>query len=108
MNHNVSKRLPRLPARNVYASHFVDRISAEPSYGMTPHLERIGSREDCHHRHVKDGNCGANDPCFKVQTPEPILLHRTRVENEEPKTEFWAAGLILVRRSSWTAYLQDG
>lgn len=28
-NHNVSERLPILPARNVYASHFVNGISTE-------------------------------------------------------------------------------
>ncbi len=49
--------------------------------------------EESHHWHVKDGNDGAHDPRFEVQTPEPILLHWPRVDNEEPKTEFCAGGV---------------
>ena len=53
-----------------------------PHTKMTPHLERIRSSAECHQWHVKDGDYGAHDPCFEVQTPEPILLHWARIENE--------------------------
>ena len=84
------------------------RNRSELAYGMTLHLERIRPHEDCHQWYGKNGNYGAHDPCFKVQAPEPILLRRTRVENEEPKTEFWEGEFTLVRRSLRVPYLQDG
>ena len=62
---------------------------------MSPHHERIRPCEDCDQWHGKDGNYGARDPRFKVQTSEPILLRWPRVENKEPKTEFWEVEFLL-------------
>ena len=53
------------------------------------HLEWISPREYRDQWHVCDGNEGANDPSPEVQAPEPVLLYRAGVDEEEPKAEFF-------------------
>ncbi len=85
------ERLPRLPARNVYASHFNGVLKSQyvillaTRYGT--YLEGILSGENRHERHVKNCNARANHPHFEIQAAKPILLHRPRLDDKQPKAQ---------------------
>jgi hypothetical protein len=59
---------------------------------MTRHLEGIRSGDDGHEWHVHSGDGRAHPPRFEIQAVEPILLLRARVDDKQPKAEFFEVG----------------
>jgi hypothetical protein len=59
---------------------------------MRRHLEGIRSGDDGHEWHVQNGDGRARPPHFEIQAVEPILLLRARVDDEQPKAEFFEMG----------------
>jgi hypothetical protein len=59
---------------------------------MRRHLEGIRSGDDGHEWHVQNGDGRARPPHFEIQAVEPILLLRARVDDKEPKAEFFEMG----------------
>lgn len=85
VNQSVMQRLPKLPAKNVYASFW--RTSSARRHGQTryaTYLERILASEDSNERHVNNRYDGTTNPELEVNAPEPILLSSC-IDQEQPK-----------------------
>lgn len=88
-NQSVRDMLPKLPARNVKASH-CRMQSVEPASATTrdvTHFEWISPGKNRDKWHVRDGDKRAGDPGLEVQAAEPVLLYRAGVNEEEPEAE---------------------
>lgn len=91
------ERLPKLPARKVYASLFNSVMKsqyvflrwANAAEGAVQYLEGIRSGENCHEWHVSDCDARAKHPYFEVQAAEPVPLHRARLDDEQPKAKLY-------------------
>ena len=53
------------------------------------YLEGIVMGENRHERHVDNCDARANLPHFEIHAAEPVLLHRPRLDNKEPKAQLY-------------------
>lgn len=68
VNQSVKVKLPRLPAKKVYASLYRRLYQSDPDRrGRKTHLQGITSREDGNEWHISDGTGRANHPGLEVE-----------------------------------------
>jgi hypothetical protein len=113
-NHIVNERLASPPTRNVYASHCPNVSDQLVSYthawkGMQSLtcLIHVAPCENGNQGHSHHGDAGSDGPHFEIQTLEPILLCRTRVNEKKPKAKFYRKGRRRCRQFRFLIHHRD-